>query len=403
MGIFSAFLASAAEPETAGAVNAPEFLEPVVSFWQPLFDTADAVWAWVMDHRLNLLVFAAGVVVSLLLAWCISFIVRKVILGIAGRTKSEVDDIIVRKIHTPLMFLLTSSGIVCSMKALALSDSADLVMHRIYYSVAVLSIVWGAHRVITVLDEAFKNSVKIGSLDGLMVDLIRRVLKIALWVIAVIFIAQNIFRLNVSTLLAGVGVIGLAVAFAAQNTIANIFGAITIILDKPFTIGDRIQLGGGLSGTVESVGLRSTCLRTLDGTLWYVPNRQIADSALENFAKRPVLKYAFSIGLTYDTEPAKIRRAIEILHEILDVNPLFDMANQPPKIWFTDLKDWSLNISVTLWFQTLDWGAMQDARQEINMAILDRFNAEGINFAFPTSTQYLAGDKAAPVAVKEIK
>ena len=95
-----------------------------------------------------------------------------------------------------------------------------------------------------------------------------------------------------------------------------------------------------------------------------------------------------------------MRRALAILHEILDNHPMFDMEEMPPRIYFTELRDWSLNISVIVWFQTQDWFAMQAARQEINLQILERFNAEGLSFAFPSTTNYLTADSAGPVEIK---
>lgn len=413
MGIFHFLLGTAAqtvaEVETDSSAESisehvPTLLEPVVSFWAPLHEFMVMLGDWFMQQRFRLLVFFAGLVLSFLLAALISWIIRKIVQILAARTKSEIDNKLIDGLHAPIMLLLISSGVICSVAVLDMPQMLDDGLRRVYFATATLSIVWGVLRVIGVLDEHFKKIAASTSnnLDNLLIDLLRRVAKFAIWIIAALFIAQNIFKLNVSALLAGAGVAGLAVAFAAQNTVANIFGAITLILDKPFGIGDRVKLNDGTMGMVEAVGLRSTRLRSLDGSVWYVPNRQMADSSLENFAKRENLKYMFEIGLIYGTPAEKMRRAVELLHEILDNDPHFDMEELPPRIYFTDFKDWSLNITVIVWFQTQDWFEMQTMRHELNLTILERFNAEGLEFAFPTSTQYLTGDAQSPIVVKQL-
>ncbi|MGE4565207.1 MAG: mechanosensitive ion channel family protein [Victivallaceae bacterium] len=356
----------------------------------PLRQIFENIIAFFVDQQVAFVVFGLGMLCTVAAVFLISFLTTRVVLMLTARTKTDLDDRIVRQLHTPLRLLVLATGVVLSLRVIKLPLAVADFLPRLYYATATLILVWGMLRVIGVLDVYFKAlAAKTGSsLDDLLIDLLRRVSKAAIWVIAVIFIAQNIFKLNVSALLAGAGVLGLAIAFAAQNTIANIFGAITLILDKPFKIGDRVEVGGS-SGMVEAIGLRSTRLRTLDGTLWYVPNREMADSKLLNYAKRPNIKYGFDLGLTYDTTPEQMTRAMAILHEILDGHALFDMENLPPRIFFTDFKEYSLNISVIVWFQTVDFFEMQDARNAINLAILERFNAEGLSFAFPSRTNYL--------------
>ena len=217
---------------------------------------------------------------------------------------------------------------------------------------------------------------------------------------AIIFIAQNLFNLNVAALVAGAGVIGLVLAFAAQNTVGNLFGAMSIVSDKTFKIGDRVTIGEA-SGSVEEVGLRSTRLRSLDGTLWNIPNRIVADNTIENITERPYLKYSFTLGLVYSTTPEQMRLALKILGEILDHHPGFDLEGQPPLYFFTDFQACSLDISVILWFQTLDYIQMQRWKQEINLEILERFNAAGLEFAYPTSTNYLITQNSTAETTKE--
>ncbi len=386
-----------------GETAAPEEVLPpkAVSFLDPLWEGVSRVLEWFVDQRFQLLAMLIGLVITAVVMAAASWMLRRLLPALMKKTGARLDHSLTIRLHLPVMMLLGATGIMISLQAPALPPVIAGWLPRCYYAIIAVIVFWGVLRVIGVLDSYFKDiaAKTANSLDDLLIDLVRRVVKAAVWIIAIIFIAQNIFNLNVSALLAGAGVAGLAIAFAAQNTLANIFGAVTLILDKPFKVGDRVEMGT-TSGTVEAVGLRSTRLRSLDGTVWYVPNRQMADSTLLNYAQRPNLKYAFDIGLIYGTTPEQMRRAMAILHEILDDHPMFDMETLPPRIYFTELRDWSLNISVIVWFQTLDWFAMQEARQEINLQILERFNAEGLSFAFPSTTNYLTADSAGPVKIK---
>lgn len=366
----------------------------------PVREFVDMLFKELAERRLELLIFAIGMLVTLLVVAITKYLIQIIVRHLTSRTRTDLDDRLILQLNAPLQWLIFATGTMLSVGALRLPETIAHYLPRCYYAVMTLLLVWGLMRFIGVLDGYFKNIARANnsSLDDLLIDLLRRIAKAAIWIFAVIFIAQNIFKLNVSALLAGAGVVGLAVAFAAQNTIANIFGAITLILDKPFKVGDRIEVAGS-NGMVEAIGLRSTRLRSLDGTVWYVPNREMADSKLLNFAQRPNFKYAFEIGLVYSTTPAQMRRATEILNEILNGHELMDMQEQPPRIYFTDFKDFSLAISVIVWFQTQDYFEMQQARHLINLQILERFNAEGLSFAFPTTTNYLVGPDGGAVQV----
>ena len=153
-------------------------------------------------------------------------------------------------------------------------------------------------------------------------------------------------------------------------------------------IGQRIQVGDK-SGTVEAIGLRSTRLRTLDGTVWSIPNRTMTDTAILNFSTRPNFKHTFTLTLTYRTSADQLRRGKELLHAILDGHPLFDMEKQPPRITFSEMADCSLNLQVLCWFQTTDFLAFTRAKEEISFRILEEFNREGLDFAFPSQSIYI--------------
>jgi MscS family membrane protein len=156
-------------------------------------------------------------------------------------------------------------------------------------------------------------------------------------------------------------------------------------------VGDRISCNG-VDGIVENIGLRSIRLRSLDGQQLIIPNHIIADNQLINFADRRHFRHIFNIGLVYSTTPEQMEEAVKILHEILDGRKLFP-ADKNPVITFNEMKDWSLNICAVVWYDTTDWGAYQADLHNVNLEILKRFNAAGLNFAFPSSTNYVVQEK----------
>ncbi len=234
-------------------------------------------------------------------------------------------------------------------------------------------------------------------LDDMLAPILAKSLTATIVVLTVVQIAQILSGKEVSSILAGLGIGGLAFALAAQDTIKNLFGSMVLLADRPFDVGDRIVVDG-YDGTVETVGLRSTRVRTLTGHLVTMSNGELANKAIENISKRPHIRRILNITITYDTPPAKVAEAKSILEEILNdhegMHPDF-----PPRVYFNDFLNSALNLFCIYWYHPADWWAYNDLNERINMQILERFNAAGIDFAFPTQTVHLAGDPARPLEV----
>jgi MscS family membrane protein len=171
-----------------------------------------------------------------------------------------------------------------------------------------------------------------------------------------------------------------------------------IMLDKPFDVGQRITLDG-VDGTVENIGFRSTRVRTLTGHLVTVPNEKMATSKIENIGRRPSIRRLTNITVTYDTPPDKVERAVEIIRGILDnhegMHPDF-----PPRVYFNEFNDASLNIIMLYWYHPPDYWKFIEFSQGVNLKIMKEFEAEGIEFAFPTVTNYLAHDPKRPLHIR---
>lgn len=223
-----------------------------------------------------------------------------------------------------------------------------------------------------------------------LLPLIGKSLKVFLVIVAALVTSQNL-GLNVTGLIASLSIGGLAVGLAAQDTLANLFGAVAVLTDKPFKVGDRIKRDS-VDGTVEAIGFRSTRVRNLDGHLVTVPNKTMGNATITNISRRPNIKTMMNIGITYDTPPDKVQRAVTILEDVYRAHPMTH------DVWisFDKFNDCSLNLLVIYWWKSTVYKDFLAGMQQFNLTIKQRFNAEGIEFAFPTQTLYLKQDAGAP-------
>lgn len=216
--------------------------------------------------------------------------------------------------------------------------------------------------------------------------IIRKTLKLFVIVVATLVTLESI-DVKITALIASLSIGGLAVGLAAQDTLGNLFGAVAVFLDKPFRVGDRIQLDP-IDGFVESIGLRSTKVRNLDGYLVTIPNKTVGNAIIINISRRPTIKTVMNIGVTYDTPAEKVKRAVKLLEEIYRAHPkTADLV-----LSFNQFADSSLNILVVHWWNSTDMKEYLAGMQELNLTIKERFDAEGISFAFPTQTLYVKQD-----------
>jgi MscS family membrane protein len=197
----------------------------------------------------------------------------------------------------------------------------------------------------------------------------------------------------VATVLAGLGIGGIAIAFGAQKTIENLFGSISLAADQPFRVGDFVKIEDAVTGNVERIGMRSTQVRTLDRTLVSIPNGKLAEMRIESFGPRDRIRLACTLGLVYGTRPEQLERILAGLERVL---------REHPKIWpdtvvvrFEKLGASSLDINVMAWFATSDFNEFQVCREQALLGFMRVVEAEGSSFAFPTRTVHVVGPNSA--------
>lgn len=343
----------------------------------------------------------AGIVLTYIVAHAGGFALRRLAAG-AKRTRTTLDDMLVEVAFRPARLVLIGLGLTLATQPVTagiFDGGLQRILTRLFLAIAAAGVVWYAYAACEVLDRFLtKRAQKTeGELDDTVVHVIRRTAQTLIVAIGALVVGQAVLDLNLTALLASAGVIGLAVAFAAQDSIANVFGTIMLVLDRPFNEGERI-LFQGTDGVVEGLGLRSTRIRTLEGHAVSIPNKVMANEKIENIGKRPHIRRILNIGVPYDTSSEKMEEALEILRDILREHEGMD-PDFPPRVHFNDFASSSLNILVIAWFHPAGYWDYLAWCERVNLEVMRRFEAAGIEFAFPTSTTYLAGDNRRPLTV----
>lgn len=318
---------------------------------------------------------------------------RHVLARIAGRTTTRWDDEMLARIGGPLGVAWTLATAYVLLSLLGLYQPAEDLTHRWLRGGLFVVFFWMLARMVDVARQVIAASswAQSHTASRSLLPLGARVGKVVVLAIAVVALLSEL-GYPVASLVAGLGIGGLAVALAAQRTVENLFGAFSLGADQPFREGDFVRIEDFV-GTVEAIGLRSTRIRTLDRTLISIPNGKLADMRLESFSERDRIRLACKLGLVYETDEAQMREILTELEKALRAHP---------KIWpdavvvrFMEFGDSSLNIEVMAWFQTSDWGEFQLIRQELLLQFMRIVGKAGSSFAFPTRTLHLVPQKAA--------
>ncbi len=211
-------------------------------------------------------------------------------------------------------------------------------------------------------------------------------LRIVLWVFALLILLEN-FGIRVTPLIAGLGIGGIAVALAVQSVLGEIIASLSIIIDKPFVVGDFIVVGQ-CKGNVEKVGFQTTRIRSISGELVVLSNNELIRSTIQNYRDLPRRRVLFSLGVVYETDAENIARIPDIIKDIVDKHP----NAKHERVHFVEFGDFSLNFEVAYHVLTSDYVLFLDTRQEINLEIIKKFRAQNIDFAYPTQT-LIAGSR----------
>ena len=352
------------------------------------------------------------VLIIIIAALAIGRIIQFFIEGFANRRRAKLGEkpftIFLKCLEKPVSVFIFAIGLYICKLCLVFEDvTADPVVQgigapigktwgRIVQALIALAIVYALFKMVDIIEYYLlkwtdKTETK---LDDMLVPVVRKSLRVTIAIMGVIYIVDNILKQDVGSILLGAGVGGIAIALAAKDTIANFFGSVTIFADRPFQIDEVIKIGEH-KGPVEEVGFRSTKIRTLAGHLVTVPNSVIVNTGVENIGKRPFIRRTSNITVTYDSGQAKTQKAVEIIRDILANTPEINTdSEKPPRVYFSDFNDWSLNIYMSYWVKPPDYWLYHEVNERVNVEIMKTFEAEKIEFAFPTQTLYVKKDES---------
>ena len=337
------------------------------------------------NRLLDYIIFLLIIAISVVLGKVLYYITKNVLKQLVKKTETMLDDILVEALDHPLVFLIFIIGLTIAYNTLSLNEATIEFFKNLISILIIIDVTWF---ITTFLDQLIIHyliplSERTDSdLDDALLPIVRKLTKWGIIIIAGIMILDK-FGYNIASLVAGLGIGGIAIAMAAKDMLGNMFGGASIISDKPFKLGERIKFAD-IDGYVKEVGLRSTKITTFDGTEIIVPNSTIANSTLENVSREKERRIKFVIGLTYETSSTKLKKATTIVKRIIK-----DHKNTTNKVnvFFTEFAESSLNLTIIYWINNLD--AVFATKSDINFAIKKEFDKEGLDMAFPSRTIYL--------------
>ncbi|MDR1407812.1 MAG: mechanosensitive ion channel family protein [Tannerella sp.] len=310
---------------------------------------------------------------------------------IARSRNDPYEGLCLKALERPVQLALILFAAWLALRQLHMTDD---MLHLVDHSCSILAIVnttWLVARLITsfveesIIFSSYRD--KNRRLDTSLLPVIKRTLNILVWLIGIVM-ALNNAGVKVSTLLGTLGIGGIAFALAAQDTIKNILGGITIFVDRTFRIGDTVNING-MEGTVEDIGIRSTHIRTYDRRVVIIPNYKLTDTSITNISREHARRVVATLGLTYDSDCHKVRNALELLKKIPET--VSDVHKKDLSATFSEFGDSALVLTFIYFIRKQ--ADIRETISAVNFEILRTFNEAGLNFAFPTQTVFLENNR----------
>tara|TARA_Y100000310_G_C20674023_1_gene811853 strand:- start:1830 stop:2888 length:1059 start_codon:yes stop_codon:yes gene_type:complete len=322
------------------------------------------------------------ILITIILAKLIMFIFKRYIEKLAAKTDNKVDDMIVERTEKPIFFLIIALGL----KWAVYNVTQNVIVNNIVESMMALVFLLILVRAIDIVVEAwamtFAKKTKT-NLDDTLLPLLHKAVRIVFVIIAFMWVL-SLWNIDITPYLAGAGIAGLVLGMALQDTMKNVFGGISLILDKTFKDGDKVKLDDGTIGTIHEIGLRSTKLVTFDNEVVYVPNGYLANAKVQNYTRpSPKVRVKVQFGVEYGSEINKVKKTVLA---ILKKNK--KLLNDPtPDVQFLSMGDSSLDFQAVFWVEK--WTDAWSRKLEVTESIYDGLNKAKIGIPFPTRTIYM--------------
>lgn len=346
-------------------------------------------WQWWGNELWKYLFSLIYIFLAFYVSKFLDYLTRVWLKKLAEKTQTRFDDLLLQLLNGPVKIVAFVIFLRIGLDVFDWPDVVQKILAKGFTIIVAVSLTYMVLKFIDLIMGYWRQRAAVKEDDEFnkqLFPIIRKSLKAFIIIVAALVTLDNV-GVNITAAIASLSIGGLAVGLAAQDTLANLFGGISIFLDKPFRIGDRIQLDQ-VDGPVESIGMRSTRVRNLDGHLITIPNKTMGNATITNISARPNIKTVMNIGITYDTPVAKVKLALRIIEEVYKQHPkTFDFVMS-----FNKFESSSLNILVVHWWNSTDFKEYLGGIQDMNLALKERFDTEGIHFAFPTQTLYVKQD-----------
>jgi small-conductance mechanosensitive channel len=308
--------------------------------------------------------------------------------SLSERTRTTVDDLLVELLGRTKVFFYAAIGVYVGIKPLALSENVDtIVNHLVIMLILVQGGLWANAAVSSLLESYREDRLQEDPAAATTIGALGFVARLAVWSLVLVLALDNL-GVDITALVTGLGIGGIALALAVQNVLGDLFASLAIVLDKPFVIGDFIIVGDHL-GSVEHVGLKTTRLRSLSGEQLVFSNSDLLGSRIRNYGRMYERRIVFTIGVTYQTPRNHLELIPTILREAVEEQQQtrFDRAH------FKTHGDFALLFETVYYVTVPDYNAYMDVQQAINLTVHRRFEEEGIEFAYPTQTLFLVREE----------
>ena len=401
IGLFWSIWASAQVKSTnapaAASTNSTRLLSALSELDQDYLTFGLDKWEFLRDHTLfgepywKYLASLIYIFLAFYLSKFFDYLMRVWLRKWTSKTETKFDDFLLDLLNGPIKVVVFVVLLFIGLDVFRWPASVQLFLSKGLIVIVAVSLTYLCIKLVDAALGYWRQRAKAAEDDQFnkeLLPIIRNSLRVFVIIVAFLVTSQNL-GLNITGLVASLSIGGLALGLAAQDTLANLFGAVSVLVDKPFRIGDRIQLDN-VDGVVEQIGFRSTRVRNQDGYLVTIPNKAVGNATITNIALRANIRTLMNIGITYDTPTEKLKRALQILEEIYRSHPM------TLDVWisFNKFGDSALNIQVIHWWKSTDQKVYLAGMQQLNLRIKERFDQEGIDFAFPTQTLHVKqGDR----------
>lgn len=346
----------------------------------------------------DLVVSFSIILITFLLKNILTKVVFRALSNLFSKTSTDIDNRLLEAARKPLMVFITVFGVYMAIVVFPLDNEWQKTVNLIYRAVSMGNFFWLLWRLSDVLmDVVAYNAQERGASVGDFMPIIKKTLRVFLAVVGLIMIIDNL-GYSVSGILATFGLGGAALALASKDTIANLYGAVSIAVDRPFKVGDWIQVGDKVDGDVEEIGIRSTRVRTWPKAVTVIPNSVLCNEYIVNWSRMNKRRVRQIVGVTYETKPEQMQQLLEDIRQLLKNDP--DVNQEFVLVQFQDFGASSLDIMVYYFTNTTKWQPHMAVRERINLEIMKLVAKNGCSIAFPTRTVYFEGDIARKMAEK---